>query len=84
MTDKPEIVDLKAEEDNNIRVSVPLHMLQGNMDTLTKLHEQGEFLPVEGISLKMHERGVVLMLTGTPEQKEIWREKGVRTKSIFE
>jgi hypothetical protein len=84
VTNEPEIVDLSAEEDDNVRVSVPLHMLQGNMDVLVGLYEQSEWLPVSGISLKQHERGVVLMLHGDVEQKEEWAKLGFRTKSLYD
>lgn len=69
-----EEIDLAAEDDENIRVSVPLHMLQGNMDVLLA----GE-LPVEGIQLKHHDRGVILIVSGSPEQKEVWKQMGFRT-----
>jgi hypothetical protein len=77
---EPEIVDIAEEEDGGVRLSVPLHMLQGNMEVLVELGKKHEYLPCNGIYLIEQDRGVVLVISSSPEQKKLWRKVGFRSK----
>jgi hypothetical protein len=60
------------------RVSIPLQMLEGNLDVL--LNNE---IPVNFISLKRYEdAGVVLVVSMDAEQKEAARALGFRTTSV--
>jgi hypothetical protein len=67
--------DDRAEFDDG-RVSIPLVMLDGNLDALLE-----SVIPVEGISLKRHAsgRGVVLVVNMTPDQKLAAKALGFKT-----
>lgn len=58
------------------RVSIPLVMLEGNLDVLLN-----NTIPCTGISLVRHAsgRGVVITINRTAEQREICEELGFRT-----
>jgi hypothetical protein len=66
-----------AKQDDT-RITVPLVMLDGNIDVLLN-----NTLPVEGISLRRYgPAGVVLTVHMSPEQKEHAKELGFRTTTI--
>lgn len=67
-------------ENDDVRVSIPLHMLQGNMQCLLE-----HTIPCHAISLAHYgDAGVVLTISQTVEEREAAKELGFRTRHLTE